>query len=142
MICLCSDLPQLFVLQMNWLRHSRAVLHWTAWTDGPYGYMVWNYNGQPQKDLRFMYVVSDCNGLDRPMTSMELENWTKPHPGCKHFVIPMAHTYGGGPEDDAGEGRTGLGFRSRLVRVGASREGRQRSRSRSNPRMSSSGSAW
>ena len=124
------------------LRHSWAGIHWTAWTDDVAGGMVWNYNGQPQLDLQFMYVVSDGNGFERPMSRTELQYWIKPHPRAKHVVIPKEREHGGGPESDAGEGRRNLGFRRGLVRVGAAPEGRKRSRSRSNPRMSSSGSAW
>ena len=124
---------------MSRLRHSWAGIHWTACTDDGAGGsgMVWNYNGQPQVDLLFVYVVSDGNGFERLMSSMELQYWIKPHARSKHIVIPKKRidTYVGGPEGDAGEARRALS-RSRLVRVGASREGRRRSRSRSNPRVS------
>ena len=110
---------------MSRLRHSWAGIHWTACTDDGAGGsgMVWNYNGQPQVDLLFVYVVSDGNGFERLMSSMDLQYWIKPHARSQHVVIPKERTYGGGPEGDVGEGRGGLGFRSRLVRVGASRQG-------------------
>ena len=119
------------------LFHSWAGIHWTAWTDDVAGGMVWSCKGQPQWDLTFVYVVADGFGFARLMTCVELQHWINWHPRTKHIVIPKKRidTYVGGPAADAGEARRAL-IRSRLVRVGASREGRRRSRSRSNPRVS------